>query len=420
MALLSNKDYRYTKKQKNLSIVVTALIMSLILPPETSVMLGSIRLSPFRVVLLLFIIPCIASIIINPKFKFGVIDLLILCHSSWVIIALCVYSGTGQGLESGGIYFIEAVGAYFVARKYITNAPQMQKFVKLLFTTILVLLIFTIPETITGTHYIRDIFRSILGGSSIPYMDKRLGLSRALGSFEHPIIYGIFCSSAAGIYFYGKNKINLGKSFIPMSLISLAAMISLSTGAIVSLFIQIGLIVWANITRGVKGRWLILLSAFISIFCIISIVSNRSPLKVFLSYLSFSAHTGYNRIRIFDYGMVEISNHPLFGIGLGEWDKAEWMVSNSMDNFWLATAVRYGIPAFIFLASALIILILKINHRKNKKSIIGHCYLGWCITMVGMIIAGCTVHFWNAQFVYFNFLLGAGAWMADSKLLRTK
>jgi hypothetical protein len=37
--------------------------------------------------------------------------------------------------------------------------------------------------------------------------------------------------------------------------------------------------------------------------------------------------------------------------------------------------------------------------------------MGWAAIMVGLAVSGVTVHFWNALFAYFFFLIGTGAWM---------
>lgn len=34
--------------------------------------------------------------------------------------------------------------------------------------------------------------------------------------------------------------------------------------------------------------------------------------------------------------------------------------------------------------------------------------------MMGMFLAGWTVHYWNATYVLMMFLMGAGAWFADA------
>ena len=121
-----------------------------------------------------------------------------------------------------------------------------------------------------------------------------------------------------------------------------------------------------------------------------------------------------NRILIFEYGTAEVARHPIFGIGLGEWERPPWM-SDSMDNFWLATAVRYGLPALLFLLALLFGLVWSVGQRKNLPPDWKRARHAWAFTLFGITVAAATVHLWNALFVLFFFLLGSGAWLLDAK-----
>ena len=152
-----------------------------------------------------------------------------------------------------------------------------------------------------------------------------------------------------------------------------------------------------------------------SVWTLITVLSNRGPVKVFLTYFTFSPGTGYNRLRIWEYGSAEVVRDPIFGIGLGEWERPTWMVSGSMDNFWLATAVRYGVPAFASLAAAVLAIFYQQATAKGIDRQFKNCRSAWMVSIAGLSIAACTVHFWNALFCLFCFLIGSGAWMAIPK-----
>ena len=83
-----------------------------------------------------------------------------------------------------------------------------------------------------------------------------------------------------------------------------------------------------------------------------------------------------------------------------------------MDNFWLVTAVRYGLPALVFLAAAIITLALR-QARANANNVeVNRHRMAWLAIIIGLAVSGITVHLWNAVFAYFFFLIGTGAWMA--------
>jgi hypothetical protein len=195
--------------------------------------------------------------------------------------------------------------------------------------------------------------------------------------------------------------------------IIIASFVSLSAGAWMMLGVQIALAGWDGMTKGMPGRWGVLLGAVVMVLVVVSMLSNRSPVQVFIGYASFSSASSYNRILIWQYGTAEVGRHPLFGIGLGEWVRAPWM-STSMDNFWLVNAVRYGLPALIFLVLGIMLILFKSAAQKNAGVAWESCRMAWITTVAGASIAACTVHLWNNTFGFFMFIVGAGAWLIEN------
>ncbi|MFO1006186.1 MAG: hypothetical protein U0929_09515 [Planctomycetaceae bacterium] len=388
-------------------------ILALATPPELSVNAGGLRISAYRAVLLLSFLSSSRRLVGGKAGDWHGADGLMLLHSAWAMLALIAYAGVGQGLETGGIYFIEAMGAYLLGRCYIRNASDFAAMSRLMFLIVVVMSGFALVESVTGQHFIRETSRAVLGGPSLVPIEPRMGLHRAYGSFDHPILFGIFCASSFALAFYLTEPHSRFKSKWLRTVFTVGGtFFSLSAGAFSALGIQIFLVGWDLMTRGVGRRWSILGGIFATIWTVISLSSNRSPVKVFLTYFTFSPGTGYNRIRIFDCGTAEIARHPLLGIGLGDWERPEWMVSGSMDNFWLATAVRYGLPAFLALAGALLWLSLSMSSLNYASKEVQSSRAAWLVCMIGLSIAGSTVHYWNALFCLFAFLLGSGAWLA--------
>ena len=86
-----------------------------------------------------------------------------------------------------------------------------------------------------------------------------------------------------------------------------------------------------------------------------------------------------------------------------------------MDNFWLVTAVRYGIPALLLLLGLLLGLVYAAGRRKGLPPEWRRARHAWAFTLFGITVAAATVHLWNALFVLFLFLIGAGAWLIDAR-----
>ena len=146
----------------------------------------------------------------------------------------------------------------------------------------------------------------------------------------------------------------------------------------------------------------------------IDLFSTKTPFHVFVNNFTFSKQSAYNRILIFEYGTAEVARYPMFGVGLGDWLRPIWM-SDSIDNFWLLTAMRYGLPALLLLWAFLFGMVWKIGQRKNLPEEWQRARHAWAFTLFGISVAAATVHLWNAMFVLFFFLIGSGAWLLDAQ-----
>jgi hypothetical protein len=396
-----------------LAFPAALLAIAFVMPPETSVALGSLRLSPYRVILLFAVVPSLIHLLSGKAGKLNGVDICVLLHSAWCVIALGAQGGVGQAIETGGIYFVEAMGAYALGRRYVRNPDDFHALCLLLALLVCGQLAFALPESVTHQHFLREMFRAVLGGPALPHIDPRLGLSRAFGSFEHPILFGVFCTMAfATAYYVVLPRLGGAKGWMIIGAIALASFVSLSAGAWLMLGIQIGLVLWDRVTAGLPGRWAILGLLFAGALVVVSLLSNRSPVKVFISYASFSAQSSYNRILIWEYGTAEVARHPILGIGLGDWIRAPWM-SASMDNFWLVVAVRYGLPALFFLVAAILLIIAGAAGQRGTSDEWRGCRTGWIVTIAAIAIASCTVHLWNNTFGFFMFFIGAGTWLVE-------
>jgi hypothetical protein len=395
--------------------LAAAFYIALIMPLEFSVSLGGLRLSPYRVLLLVVTVPLLLRLLQNRHQPPHAVDYLVMAHAAWVVLALTVYGGIGTGLESGGIYAVESLGAYLLGRITVTSAAEHRALLRFMVTVLGAMFLLTLPESLTGTHFIREAARAVAGGPGLPYIEPRLGLDRAFGSFDHPILYGVFAASTFAATYYVLNAEKLrARAIALLGMVAFSTFLSLSAGPFVGLACQAIVIGWDRITKGINLRWTAIVTVFCLMWFAVSLGSNRGPVKVFISYLTFSPQSAYNRILIWEYGSAEVARHPLFGIGFGDWARPVWM-SDSMDNFWLVTAVRYGLPALIFLAAAIIALALR-QARANANNVeVNRHRMAWLAIVIGMAVSGITVHLWNAVFAYFFFLIGTGAWMAYPK-----
>ncbi|MCY2954905.1 MAG: O-antigen ligase family protein [Planctomycetota bacterium] len=378
------------------------LLLALLFPTNTSFYVGTLRLTAYRLVLLVFFFPCVVALLSRQCGRVRWCDVLMIGHVLWAMLALIVVHGPVQGLQSGGIYIVEGLGTYLLARRHIRDASSFRGLVKVWTLIVVLLSLVTVPEAITGYHFMQPEAKQI---------GRRMGLERAYGPFDHPILLGVFCSSILGLSWYVLSS-TLGR-WLRLAAVIVSAAMSVSSGAVACLVTQSVGIIWDGLTRTINRRWWHLFIILALMYVAVDCYSNRTPMTIALYYLTFNADTAYGRILIWDCGTAEVQRHPFFGIGNNSWEHPTW-ISDSVDNFWLCTTMMYGLPAILMLGGAFAYVVVQLATRDNLDAGTAVCRMGWMVSMTGLCIAGCTVHFWNSSFVALMMLLGSSIWMLDA------
>ena len=343
-------------------------------------------------------------------------DLCVILICIWSSISYVVLHGFAATIETIGILWVETLGAYLVGRCFIRTSDDFFAAIQFIFRVSIFVIPVGIYELQTGQRVllqVADIF-----GSTYPpnHQPGRLGLTRVQGPFAHPIHFGVFFGVMVGVaYFvlgYGKkwfSRIWRAGIFIAL------CFLSLSSGPLIAAITQIYFIVWNGVFNTVKSRWYILAGILSFLYIVIDIISNRSPIAVFVSYAAFQAHTAYARIVQWEYGTQSIWENPIFGIGLsGEWGQLYWM-GTSVDMFWILPAMRHGVLVWGLWFTLFFSVFFAIAYRNNLSDKIYFYRLGYLCSMSGLFLSGWAVHFWDVTYVYLLFFIASGIWMLDWK-----
>lgn len=402
-----------TESRVALPKTVVILITSLIIP--LTFYAGPIRLSAYRIILIILIFPATYRLASGRAGRIRMADISIFLICIWSAISFLFIYGPENSIEKIGIMAVETFGSYVVARSYIRSPEQFHSLVKLLFTILVIVAPFALYETLTSTNIILDTFSKI--GTTYPdvYKDARWGLDRVQGPFEHPILFGVFMGSILGLSFFvlGYGGTLLKKTFLT-AFVALVASMSLSSGPLTSQTGQILFMSWETVLKRIRSRWYIFAALSVAAYAVVDILSNRSPFAVFISYFAFNSHTAYNRILIWQYGTESIWNHPVFGIGFEEWERA-WFMSTSADMFWIVPAMQHGVVVWVLYLGTFIGTFLSIARKSNISERVSQYRLGYLSALFGFFIAGWATHYWNATFVLLMFMLGSGLWILDQK-----
>lgn len=366
-----------------------------------------------RFVLTLWIVPGLIMWLQGRAGRIRVADVALLGMCFWVALGYSVLHGPGLALEPSGIFFIETMGPYLVARCYIRSADDFFAVVRMLFWVVMLMLPFALYEAMTKQNILLEFANRVtFSGYDVP-KDPRWGLDRVQGVFQHPIHFGIFCGGMVALTYYVLGYgVPLWKRWFRTALITGTAFLSLSSGPLTAIIAQLGLISWDCVLHRIKQRWIILSSGILSLVVAIEIAANRSTPEIFISFFAFNSYTAYARILIWRFGVINVQQNPLFGVGLGTWYRPEWK-SGSMDMYWLQPAVFNGLPAALLLQLAFFALFIPIIFKSGLSDRSSNYRMGYLACMVGFYLGGWTVHYWKVIYVFFIFLLGAGAWLLD-------
>ncbi len=399
------------KSRRNAIIFVFFLILTL----PIILYVGDIRFSVYRLFFLITIGPLFFLWASQSVRKINIVDILLIFFCIWSSAAIIVNHSISGMWQAVGVQFIETLGPYLLGSLLIRNKEDFRKFIKYYFLIILIFIPIGVIESLTAKQVINDFFGMIFQTFEWSNYPPRLGFYRVQTVFEHPILFGVFCSSGFSlVYFLGFKGKRVRKSKFKAFLVMFCTFLSLSMGAYVAVIIQIGMMVWGHLTRRIKNSWLWLILGFALIYIVIDILSNRSPVAVFVTKFTFDSHTSYFRILIWDHATRNVAENPLFGLAFHEWKRPYWMPP-SIDNYWLVIAVRFGLPALIFMVGGFLYLFLKIAYTKFSDPVVAEAKKAYLYTLTGLFVAMCTVHLWNATYVFFMFLIGAGVWFLNPK-----
>lgn len=401
-----------TKNRARLPTLVVLYVIAFTLPIQANI--GGLVFTSVRLLLLLVIVPLTVNLFRGKYGRVMFVDIMFFLHMLWGSIALAV-NNPDRVVAFMGSNSIEFIGGYVIARACIQNIDDFRRLCWFLVLVTVVTAPFAVYEALTDDPIILRILNTLPGISSLPNAASapRLGLERAQVFLSHPIHYGLFASLTLAVLFVGfKETLSMGARYSLFVILLVCTMLSLSSGALLAALLQIGLITWAWIFKANNARWTIFFLTCVAAYVTVDLLSNRTPIQVFMHYATLNPHTAYWRAIIFEWGMKNVWDNPIFGVGLNEWERPIYMRSSSMDNFWLLMAVRYGLPGFILLASGYLSALWRIGRRDfDGDQPLLKLRQGWMICMVGMTFTLTTVHIWGELYSFVFFFFGAGIWM---------
>jgi hypothetical protein len=390
---------------------------------------GPLLMSTLRLFLIVMIIPVMIRLLMGAYGRVILTDWLFVAHTLWMAVALGVNSPEAVVTQVGSVG-LEFLCGYAIGRAYVRTPEVFLALCRALALIVLCLTPFAIYEAQTGRPLIVEYIARLPGINSVEIVtiEGRLGMERVQGPFAHPIHFGLFCSVSFSLTFVAlKGVVSDTRRWIMAIVVAGTGFLGLSSGAWLAILLQIVLIVWATVFDRIRWRWWLLVGLFALAYVVIDILSTRTPLRVFMSYATFSPHNAYWRGLIFEWGIANVFGSaekaipasPIFGIGMRDWIRPHFMHDGSMDNFWLLMAVRYGVPGFLLIAVGYALVITRVMRRDFAADpVLSQIRRAWVFTFLGLTFTLCTVHVWGSMFSFVFFMFGAGVWLITAEQAR--
>jgi hypothetical protein len=404
------------------SILPALLVAAIFIPEPLSFFIGAVRLSAARVILLV----AIPVILFSSGAPAGSIphrrplsDFLFPLAAAWMVLAFAASTDLVTGLKSGGVDALELLMPYAVMRYLLRDERQVHAIIRLFCLLAAVSGLLGLLDTFTGTFVLREGLSRLTGYSSTADMagqlywlqrSYRLGLPRATGPIEMPIVFGIM--NCYGLMLSG-DLAGWRRWFCRLGC-GIGLFISLSSGPWLATMIGFSLFAYRRAMARFPRRWPLIIGTGSAVL-VLFYMAHPDPWGFIFNHLTLDASSGYYRMVTWQVGGASVLQNPLFGIGLRDFYRPEstW-IGSSVDTLWLELALKVGIPgslltglALIGASSRLSPTALGIGERGKKLAET----LG--IVTFLTIFQGFTVDYWGAVWVTIGMLAGIRACLGE-------
>lgn len=387
--------------------LLVAYVVSMMIPAEFQV---GIRLTPYTALLLVIIIPLFLHFFRQVAEGTNRVILLDLLMVGYVLLSgLSILYNHGIGRVIFVIsQTVSLFGGYMVGRILIRNADDYARFFRWFFYGLVVWFPFVMVELLTERMIVSEILALVSSPLPRAGNDPRLGLHRVQAFMEHAITFGLLCSVGVANSYYLLREAAMVQRLGRTGFFAFMTFVSLSSAPNIAQGMQFLMIGWDRLFGDARYKWVLLVVVASATLSVLQLASPHGLVGLVIENLAFDPTTGWGRTEIFEYGSAEVARNPWLGLGLNDWIRP-WYRKGSIDNFWLVTAMRYGLPAFVLLAGGILLHLAIVLTRKGLSPRMTDLRKGYLISWVGVIFILATVHIWGAGPLFIMAYLGAGS-----------
>ncbi|PTR14272.1 O-antigen ligase family protein [Cereibacter azotoformans] len=393
--------------------LVRLIIVALLIP--ISFEIASIRLTP-SLILMMLLFPALLQQFFTRVVPWRMPDLFFFLFIVWQGLSILI-NNPERFVAFTGQQTLLTLAGYLAGRLFILDREDFVSFVKFWALMSMISVPFALHEALRDDPILLRMVAEHTPFTTFEANDyeARMGLFRAQFVFSHPIHYGLMGALIIVPYALGVGpRLGGAARVVGTGLIGLATFLSVSSGAVLAVLLQLGVLAWYRIAQKVGPPWRVLLASGSLLYIALELASTKNAFAAISGRLAFNAQTAYYRTLIWDYGSAQIMRTPIFGNGYNYWPRLPWMTA-SIDNHWLYMAMVHGLPALFLMVGAILYAFLAVN----RPGLCGdreldRMRLAWTLSLIGLCMSASTVALWGELQMFVLLLLGAGFWLADT------
>jgi hypothetical protein len=383
--------------------VAWMLLIGVVTPATMTIFIGGAKFIPGRIVICLLLFPALFELFRKGRHLVAS-DLFACLASAWIIGA--TFDTDPESWSSGFALVVEFLGGYIVARAFFFGRPAVQAFVGALKFVAVVVIALAALEHLTQHIVTYNVVAALWGLPSFT-PEYRYGLLRAFSTFPHPILYGTFCVVAGAIFLYSERSF-LGR-FLYTGGCFFGCVLAVSSAPLISFMIVISVYFYDRIMRRYSWRWDALVTGLCVLLVAVFALANK-PVSWIVSHLTLDPSTGYFRVATWDSAFYYIGLSPYVGFGF----EAHGMIGDffgnaSVDSVWLALALRFGIPAIVFLFLSNVATFYRSGSTgvsRQTDPYMSRMRTAFTLVLIVFMFAGLTVHYWNNIWMFWGICIG--------------
>jgi len=392
------------------------IFATLLMTDEARINAWGFQIYAYRIALL-FTFPFVVARMATEPPRLTIADFMIMLAGAWIFISTWMNYNIVVASKSGLSQTLDLVAPYLVGRLLIRTPLDLRRFLYRITPLIVATGLLLFVESASHEYLLRPLVGSITGLSPDAALARmyevRNGFLRATGPFLHPIAAGLFMGTLVPLYIAA----DLPKRRWFGLLGSLGGVFSLSSAAMLSMGAGIALSIYGSVQRSLRWGWAPVIAGAGIIGFFIQMLTESGLIKFIIRYASLNPQTGYYRLLIWEYGWADVGRHPWFGIGLfNAFDRPRWMISDSVDNYWLLVALRFGFPCMAMLLITVVfnvIILGRATLAREPEALKGRpMAVGVVISLVIAYMLLLTSAPWNADIVWFTMLVGIAGGLA--------